>query len=61
MTTAIQDFWSSHLQYENDEEHTNFVEWAAEDEDPLPFTWGSVDETDSDNIVNISPIFATVT
>jgi hypothetical protein len=29
------------------------VEWAipAEDEEPSPFTWASVDETNSDNIV----------
>ena len=62
-TTAIQDFWSSDPQYKNDEDHANFVEWAiaAEDEDPSLFTWGSVDETDSDKVVNISPIFATVT
>ena len=50
-------------QYKNDEDHANFVEWAiaAEDEDPSLFTWGSVDETDSDKVVNISPIFATMT
>ena len=61
--TAVQDFWGSDPQYENDEDCANFVEWviAAEDEDLLPFTWGSVDETDSDNVINNSPIFATVT
>ena len=60
--TAIQDFWNSDPQYKSAEECANFVEWAiaAEDEDPLPFTWGSVDETDSENIVNNSPIFVTV-
>jgi hypothetical protein len=59
--TAIQDFWSSDPQYESAEDRANFVEWAipAEDEEPSPFTWGSVDETDSDNIVNASPVFTT--
>ena len=52
--TAIQDFWNSDPQYENAGDRANFVEWAipAEDEEPSPFTWNTVDETDSDNIVN---------
>ena len=56
---AVQDFWNSDPQYASAEDQVNFVEWAipAEDEDPLPFTWASVDETDSDNIVSASPIF----
>ena len=60
--TAIQDFWDSDPQYESAEYHANFVEWAiaAKDKDPSPITWGSVNETDSENIVNNSPIFASV-
>jgi hypothetical protein len=59
--TAIQDFWNSDPQYESAENRANYVEWAipAEDEEPSPFTWGSVDETNSDNIVNASPVFTT--
>jgi len=58
---AVQDFWNSNPQYATTEDRVNFVEWAipAEDEEPSPFTWASVDETDGDNIVNTSPLFAT--
>jgi hypothetical protein len=57
--TAIQDFWNSNSRYASAENRANFVEWAipAEDEDPSPFTWASIDETDGDNVVNISPLF----
>ena len=59
--TAVQDFWNSDPQYASVEDRANFVEWVipAEDEEPMPFTWASVDETDSDNIVSDTPIFAT--
>ena len=57
--TSIQDFWNSDPQYTRAEDRANFVEWAipAKDEEPSPFTWGSVNETDIDNIVNILLIF----
>ena len=57
---AVQDFWNSDPQYASAKDRANFIEWAipAEDEDPSPFTWASVDETDGDNIVSASPIFA---
>ena len=57
--TAIQDFWNSDPQYARAKDRANFVEWAipTEDEEPLPFTLGSVNETNIDNIVNISLIF----
>ena len=60
---AIQDFWDSDPQYASAEDRANFVEWAipAEDEEPSPFTWASVDETDGDNIVNTSPLPSTHT
>jgi hypothetical protein len=37
----------------------NLIKWAipAKDEQPLLFTWASVDETDGDNVVNASPLF----
>ena len=43
-------------QYATAEDRANFVEWAIpeEDEEPSPFTWASVDESDSDNVVCIS-------
>jgi hypothetical protein len=52
---AVQDFWNSDPQYECAEARANYVEWAipAEDEEPSPFTWASVDETDIDNIVTL--------
>jgi hypothetical protein len=55
---AVQDFWKSDPQYTSAEAHMNFVEWAisAEDNEPSPFTWASVDETDSDNIVMLHPL-----
>ena len=53
----IQDFWNSDPQYANAKERANFVEWA-EDEEPSPFTWASVDESNSDDIVSAS-LFAT--
>jgi len=58
---AVQDFWDSNPRYASTKDRVNFVEWAipAEDEEPSPFTWASVDETDGDNIVNTSPLFAT--
>ena len=58
--TAVQDFWNSEPQYESSENRANYVEWAipAEDEEPSPFTWSSVDETNDDEIVKISLIFA---
>jgi hypothetical protein len=54
--TAVQVFWNSDPQYEIAENRMNFVEWAisAEDEEPSPFTWGSVDETDEDKIVSFT-------
>ena len=54
--TAIQEFWNSDPQYATAEDRANFVEWAIpeEDEEPSPFTWASVDESDSDNVVCIS-------
>ena len=57
--TAIQHFWNSGPQYARAKDQANFVEWAipTEDEEPSPFTWGSINETDIDNIVNISLIF----
>jgi hypothetical protein len=60
---AIQDFWDSDLQYASAENRADFVEWAipAKDEEPSPFTWASIDETDSDNIVSASPLCATHT
>ena len=59
--TAVQDFWNSDPQYTSAEDWANFVEWAipAEDKEPSPFTWVSVDETDGDNIVSAAHIFAT--
>lgn len=58
---SVQEFWNSEPQYADAEDRANFVEWAipTEDEEPSPFTWASVDETNSDNIVNIS-LFATL-
>jgi hypothetical protein len=55
---AIQDFWNSDPQYASAKDRMNFVEWAisAEDEEPSPFTWASVDETDGDNIVMLHPL-----
>ena len=49
------------MQYTSAENRANFVEWAipAEDEEPTPFTWASVNETDGDHIVNASLLFAT--
>jgi hypothetical protein len=60
--TAIQDFWNSDPQYASAEDRANFVEWAipVDDEEPSPFTWASVDETDSESIVSISLIFADI-
>jgi hypothetical protein len=53
---------SGTLQYTSAEDWANYVEWAipAEDEEPSPFTWASVDETDSDRIVSISLIFVDI-
>jgi hypothetical protein len=54
--TAVQDFWKSDSQYASAEDRANFVEWAIpnEDEEPSPFTWASVDETNGDEIVSTS-------
>lgn len=48
-------------QYASAENRANYVEWAipAEDEEPSPFTWASVDETDGDNIVSVLLLEAT--
>jgi hypothetical protein len=57
---AIQDFWNSDPQFTNAKDRADFVEWAipTEDEEPSPFTWASIDETDDTNIVSAtSPIF----
>ena len=58
---AIQDFWKSDPQYMSAEFQANFVEWAipAEDEEPSPFTWASVDETNDNTVKNISSLFTT--
>jgi hypothetical protein len=48
-------------QYTSAKFRANFVEWAipAEDEEPSPFTWASVDETNDNIVKNISSLFAT--
>ena len=60
--SAIQDFWNSDPQYARAKDWANLVEWTipAEDEKPLPFTWGSIDETDIDNIVNFTHLHNTI-
>ena len=60
--TAVQEFWNSDPQYATAEDRANFVEWAIpeEDEEPSPFTWASVDESDSDNVVSISLVFTNI-
>jgi hypothetical protein len=53
---AVQKFWKSDPQYASAEGHANYIEWAipADDGEPSPFTWASVNEDDSDNIVGVS-------
>ena len=60
--STIQDFWNSDSQYARAEDWANLVEWTipAEDKEPLPFTWGSIDETDIDNIINFTHLHNTI-
>jgi hypothetical protein len=52
--SAVQDFWDADTQYRRADDRADYVEWAipTEDDEPSPFTWANVDETDDENIVS---------